>query len=117
MYSNNLCAFVQHFWNKETKSLGLDLNHEILKACVVTHGGQIVNETIKAAYGGAAQFVICHLSFFISPCPAVRFLDRFVYDLAAMRYHRGLKDFVIEIQTEALGLFVPKVLHKGAKVI
>src|ERR1700757_223150 len=53
MYSNNLCAFVQHFWNKETKNFGLDLNHEILKSCVVTHGGQIVNETIKKAYGAA----------------------------------------------------------------
>ncbi|MBV9873226.1 MAG: NAD(P) transhydrogenase subunit alpha [Verrucomicrobia bacterium] len=51
MYSNNLCAFVQFFWNKETKTFGLDLNHEILKSCVVTHGGQIVNETIKKAYG------------------------------------------------------------------
>src|ERR1700747_590217 len=51
MYSNNLCAFVQYFWNKETKNFGLDLNHEILKSCVVTHGGQIVNETIKKAYG------------------------------------------------------------------
>ena len=53
MYSNNLCAFVQYFWNKETKNFGLDLNHEILKSCVVTHGGQIVNETIKATYGAA----------------------------------------------------------------
>jgi H+-translocating NAD(P) transhydrogenase subunit alpha len=50
MYSNNLCAFFQHFWNKESKSFGLDLNHEILKACVVTHGGEIVNETIRKAY-------------------------------------------------------------------
>jgi NAD(P) transhydrogenase subunit alpha len=54
MYSNNLCAFVQHFLNKETKDFSLDLNHEILKACVVTHGGQIVNETIKQAYGSGA---------------------------------------------------------------
>jgi NAD(P) transhydrogenase subunit alpha len=51
MYSNNLCAFVQYFWNKETKSFGLDLNHDILKACVVTHGGEICNETIRQAYG------------------------------------------------------------------
>ena len=67
----------------------------------------------------SAQFVICHLSFVImvaSRC-AVRCLDRFAYDLAAMRYHTGLKDFVIEIQTEALGLFVPKVLYKGAEII
>jgi NAD(P) transhydrogenase subunit alpha len=53
MYSNNLCAFVQHFWNKESKTFGLDLNNEILKACVITHGGQIVSETIRAAYGAA----------------------------------------------------------------
>jgi H+-translocating NAD(P) transhydrogenase subunit alpha len=53
MYSNNLCALLQHFWNKETKQFDLDLNHEILKACAVTHGGQIVNETIKKAYGTA----------------------------------------------------------------
>ncbi len=51
MYSNNLCALLQHFWNKETKQFDLDLNHEILKACAITHGGQIVNETIKKAYG------------------------------------------------------------------
>jgi NAD(P) transhydrogenase subunit alpha len=54
MYSNNLCAFVQHFLNKETKDFSLDLNHEILRSCVVTHGGQIVNETIKQAYGSGA---------------------------------------------------------------
>jgi NAD(P) transhydrogenase subunit alpha len=53
MYSNNLCAFVQHVWNKESKTFGLDLNNEILKACVITHGGQIVSETIRAAYGAA----------------------------------------------------------------
>jgi proton-translocating NAD(P)+ transhydrogenase subunit alpha len=51
MYSNNLCALLHHFWNKETKQFDLDLNHEILKACAITHGGQIVNETIKKAYG------------------------------------------------------------------
>jgi hypothetical protein len=48
---------------------------------------------------------------------AVRCLDRFAYDLAAMRYYTALKNLVIEIQTEALGFFVPKVLHKGAEVI
>jgi len=53
MYSNNLCALLQHFWNKDTKQFGLDLNHEILKACAVTHAGEIVNETIKKAYGPA----------------------------------------------------------------
>ena len=52
MYSNNLGSFLQHFWNKEAKSFGLDLNNEILKACVITHAGEICSETIKKAYGG-----------------------------------------------------------------
>jgi H+-translocating NAD(P) transhydrogenase subunit alpha len=51
MYSNNVGAFVEHFWDKERKAFNLDLNHELLKACVITHGGEIYNETIKKAYG------------------------------------------------------------------
>jgi proton-translocating NAD(P)+ transhydrogenase subunit alpha len=51
MYSNNLGAFVEHFWNKETKTLALDPNNELLKACVITHAGEICNETIRKAYG------------------------------------------------------------------
>jgi NAD(P) transhydrogenase subunit alpha len=50
MYSNNLAAFVEHFWDKERKAFTLDLNHELLKACVITHAGEICNETIKKAY-------------------------------------------------------------------
>jgi H+-translocating NAD(P) transhydrogenase subunit alpha len=52
MYSNNLAAFVEHFWDKERKVFALDLNHELLKACVITHSGEICNETIRKAYGG-----------------------------------------------------------------
>jgi H+-translocating NAD(P) transhydrogenase subunit alpha len=55
MYSNNLAAFVQYFWNRETKAFGLDLTHEILKACVVTHGGEITNQTILQAYARATS--------------------------------------------------------------
>jgi hypothetical protein len=29
----------------------------------------------------------------------------------------GLKYFVIEVETEALGFLVPKILHKGAEII
>ena len=50
MYSNNIGAFVEHFWDKERKAFALDLEHELLKACVITHGGEICNETIKKAY-------------------------------------------------------------------
>ena len=47
MYSNNLGNFVEHFWDKERKAFGLNLDDEILKGCLVTHGGQVVNETIR----------------------------------------------------------------------
>jgi NAD(P) transhydrogenase subunit alpha len=53
MYSNNLGAFIEHFWDKERKTLPLDLNHELLKACVITHAGEICNETIRKAYAQA----------------------------------------------------------------
>jgi hypothetical protein len=29
------------------------LNHELLKACVITHAGEICNETIRKAYDQA----------------------------------------------------------------
>jgi H+-translocating NAD(P) transhydrogenase subunit alpha len=50
MYSNNLSAFVEHFWNKDAKAFGLDLTNEILKSCVITHAGKICSEIIRAAY-------------------------------------------------------------------
>lgn len=51
MYSNNIGAFVDHFWDKEKKTFNLDLNHDILKGCVITHDGGVVNETIKKLLG------------------------------------------------------------------
>ncbi len=50
MYSNNLASLLEHFWDKETKTFRLDLNDEILKHCVLTHDGKIVNETIEKFY-------------------------------------------------------------------
>ncbi len=47
MYSSNLYNFIAEFWNKEDKRLDLNLDHEIIKGCLITHNGQIVNETIK----------------------------------------------------------------------
>ena len=35
------------YWNEEEKKLELDLEDDILKGCVLSHGGSIVNETIK----------------------------------------------------------------------
>ena len=50
MYSNNMSAFVEHFWDKTANAFGLDLTNEILKACVITHAGKICSEMIQAAY-------------------------------------------------------------------
>jgi len=47
LYSRNLAAFVLAFW--KDKAFTLDLNDEIQKASVITHGGQVVHEPTKAA--------------------------------------------------------------------
>ena len=47
MYSANLFNLLTEYWNEEEKKLELDLEDDILKGCVLSHGGSIVNETIK----------------------------------------------------------------------
>ncbi len=48
MYSANLTNFVEHFWDEEAKALPpVDLEDEILKGSVITHGGNIVHERFK----------------------------------------------------------------------
>ncbi|HWB60742.1 MAG TPA: NAD(P)(+) transhydrogenase (Re/Si-specific) subunit alpha, partial [Chthoniobacteraceae bacterium] len=46
VYAANLVALIEEFWNKETKQLALNLNDEIIKGCLVTHRGKIVNEKL-----------------------------------------------------------------------
>jgi len=48
MYSANISNFIEHFWNKETKTFELQLDDDIIKGALVTHAGQIVNERLKA---------------------------------------------------------------------
>jgi NAD(P) transhydrogenase subunit alpha len=48
MYSANLGSLVEHFWDKESKSFKLNMDDEVLKGCVVTHGGAVVNSFILA---------------------------------------------------------------------
>jgi NAD(P) transhydrogenase subunit alpha len=54
MYSNNLSAFVEHFWDKDVNGFRLDLTNDILKSCVVTHSGKICSEVIQTAYAASA---------------------------------------------------------------
>jgi len=49
MFSSNLYNLLEHFWDKEAKQLKLDRDDEIIQGCLITHGGEIVNETVKAA--------------------------------------------------------------------
>ncbi len=46
MYSNNLTALIEEFWDAESKQLVLNPEDEIVQAAVITRGGNIVNETI-----------------------------------------------------------------------
>ncbi len=47
MYSVNLGSLVEHYWDKDAKAFKLNLDDDILKGCVITHGGELRNETIK----------------------------------------------------------------------
>lgn len=47
MYSSNLLNMVSEYWDKENKTFVLDRENDIIQGCLITHGGAIVNETIK----------------------------------------------------------------------
>lgn len=47
MYSSNLCNMISQYWDKARNALALDLEDDIIRGCLITHGGAIVNETIK----------------------------------------------------------------------
>ncbi len=47
MYSSNLTNFIESFWDAEAKTFNLKLEDDIIKGCLITHNGEVVNETIK----------------------------------------------------------------------
>ena len=47
MYSSNLGALVEHFWDDDKKGMALDLEDEIIQGCLITHQGEIIHEQIK----------------------------------------------------------------------
>jgi len=51
VYAANLAALVEEFWDKKEKTFVLRLDDEIIKSCLVTHGGKIVNEKLTAKPG------------------------------------------------------------------
>ena len=48
VYAANLVGLVEEFWDKQNKTFVLKLDDEIIKGCLVTHGGKIVNEKLIA---------------------------------------------------------------------
>lgn len=49
MYSSNLVNLIETYWDKE-KGFSLRLDDDILKGCLITHGGSIFNAQIKDFY-------------------------------------------------------------------
>jgi NAD(P) transhydrogenase subunit alpha len=49
MFSSNLCALLEDYWDKEAKRFLLKPDDELIKSCLLTHDGQIVHEKFKPA--------------------------------------------------------------------
>jgi len=49
MYSANLHNLLEEYWNKDTKVFDLNTEDEIIKGCLVTHAGKIVNPILVGA--------------------------------------------------------------------
>src|SRR5438477_788433 len=47
MYSNNITNFIEHFWDKEQRKFIIDPMDEMLRGCLITHAGSVLNEVIK----------------------------------------------------------------------
>jgi NAD(P) transhydrogenase subunit alpha len=46
VYAANLVNLIEEFWDKKEKTFILKLDDDIIKGCLVTHGGKIVNEKL-----------------------------------------------------------------------
>ena len=38
---------IEEYWDLENKVLNFDLTDDVLKGCVITHEGKVVNELVK----------------------------------------------------------------------
>jgi len=50
MYSSNLFNLIDDYWDAEQKTFVIDFENDV-SGCFITHGGSIVNETIRGHYG------------------------------------------------------------------
>jgi NAD(P) transhydrogenase subunit alpha len=47
VYAANLVNLIAEFWDKTANAFTLKLEDDIIKACLVTHGGKVVNEKLQ----------------------------------------------------------------------
>jgi NAD(P) transhydrogenase subunit alpha len=54
MYSSNLFNLVEDNWHEEQHLFAVDFEDDILPGCIITHAGEVVNETIKNILEGGS---------------------------------------------------------------
>jgi NAD(P) transhydrogenase subunit alpha len=55
MFSSNMHALVDEFWDPDQKRLVLDFEDEIIQGCVITHKGEVANQMISDHYARASR--------------------------------------------------------------
>ena len=53
MYSANLFNLIEDNWDKTSATFNINFEHDILPSCIITHGGEVTNETIKEILQGS----------------------------------------------------------------
>ena len=53
MYSSNLFNLIEDNWDKTSSTFNINFEHDILPGCIITHGGEVTNETIKEILQGS----------------------------------------------------------------
>ena len=53
MYSANLFNLIEDNWDKNSATFNINFEHDILPGCIITHGGEVTNETIKEILQGS----------------------------------------------------------------
>lgn len=47
MYSSNIVNLLESYWDSEKKTFDLNLEDEIIKSCLITHNGELINQMVK----------------------------------------------------------------------
>ena len=53
IYSTNLFNLIEDNWDKTSSTFNINFEHDILPGCIITHGGEVTNETIKEILQGS----------------------------------------------------------------